>query len=150
MTLSKGHRSVPLYLEKTSLPMRALASGHESSSAAMTDTTMPGAAPLVEHHDCQGCDLFETSPLEAVRASIREVGMPFLRNETSALWLRLCEKELMEYEPKAQDAFLTGRREHLQSAVEPVAPQLLPTPIPPSLEEVKRHQVTHLPSAKWV
>ena len=56
----------------------------------------------------------------------------------------------MEDERKAQDAFLTKRCEHLQPAVEPVAPQLFPTPVSPSPEEVNDiTSHTHLPSAKW-
>ena len=50
----------------------------------------------------------------------------------------------MEYERKGQAAFLTRRREHLPSAVEPVAPQLLPTVILPSTEAAKRYRHTRL------
>ena len=84
--MSKDHRCIPLYLEKNSLRMRALASdgnhvaaavdaqGQESSSTAMADTAKPNPAPLVI--DDQGC----TSPVEAMRARLRELG-----HETSAL-----------------------------------------------------------------
>ena len=41
------------------------------------------------------------------------------------VWLRLCDHELMRYERKAQDAFLTQRRWHLKSVVKLVAPQTL-------------------------
>ena len=42
----------------------------------MGDAVIPGPAPLVEHVDYQGCDLFETSPVEAMRARLRELGAP--------------------------------------------------------------------------
>ena len=98
----------------------------ESNSGAMGDTVILG---------------------EAMRARLRELGAPIYGTK-SRVWLCLCDHELMECEREAEDAFLTKRREHLQSPVELVAPQLLPTPVPPSLKEVKRHKVTHLPPAK--
>ena len=65
---------------------------------------------LEEHVDHHGCDLFSVQGFGSERVRFTE------------LWLRLRDRELMEYERKDQDAFLTRRREHLQSAVEPVAP----------------------------
>ena len=68
----------------------------------MTDQTLPGPAPSLEHVDQQGCDLFEKSPVEAVRAKLRELEAPIYGTRRQ-LWLPLWHG-------------------HLQSAVEPVAP----------------------------
>ena len=61
MTMSKDHVDAAVD-----------AQGQESSSVAMADTAMPGA-PLVEHVEHQGCDLLETSAVEAVRGRLLEL-----------------------------------------------------------------------------
>ena len=54
----------------------------------MADTAMLGPAPLVEHVDSQGCDLFERSPVEAMRAGLGELRTPIYGTKRQ-LWLRL-------------------------------------------------------------
>ena len=88
------------------------------------------------------------SPVEALRARLRELGAPIYGTKQQ-LWHRLCDWERAEFGKRAQEDFLARRRAELQSAVDPVAPQLMPVPVPPSPEEVKQHRITHLPSARW-
>ena len=112
MTMNKGHSSVPLYLKRNSLRMRALSSDRNrvvASFDALSQKVSLGAprvmlslAPLVDRVDHQGCGLFDTS-LDAMLARLRELGAPTYSTKRQ-LWLRLCDHELTECERKTQDA----------------------------------------------
>ena len=117
MVMSRGSPQCPSLLGKdlvahASTSIRrdhVVAALGESSTGVMGDT---GPTPLMEHVDHQGCDVLETSPVEILRARRRELVALIYATH---FWLRMCDYALMENERKAQNAFVTKRREHLQS-----------------------------------
>ena len=144
---SRGHRSVLVVSQKNSMHMRALPSGGNLVVAALDalghEAISGGLGHTVMIH------WWNASTLNDVICSRPVLSMPCVEGFGScgrrfSSGFVCVAMSSWSSERKAQDAFLTEKKRASANG------QLLQTPMPPSLVEVKRHHVTShtLPSAR--
>ena len=160
--MSKDVRSAPLYPDKNFLV----------HANVVVESGVHGWEKREPHLCCAGCDgagvqpwsrgegggardqrrrLKTLTPINdpnCTHARQREQEAP-LYGTKQWLWHRLRDRELIEYVRKAEQHSMAKHREEMQAAVDQVPPQILPTNIPPRLQRSEKHQITHVPSAKW-
>ena len=83
-----------------------------------------------------------------MQARLRQLGKAAWGSKAQ-LWARLrgAEAEL-EFERRRRE-YTRVRQQELALRAGPVETQLVPTPSPPTEEERRRHELTHLPYAAW-
>lgn len=136
--------------ETVHYPAPELPANSTASSAAGPVQAIPAhlPAPPVEPAAGQAGQLTAESPVEAIRARLKELkGRVYGKKEV--LWNRLQGLELEKIEKDKHRAQFQQRAEDLRAGRIPLAPTTVAVPEQPTEEERKAHMLNHLPSAPW-
>ena len=168
-SMERDGKSVPLYLERSSLRVeahvlqRASKPGYVAAGSAVTDDHIKDVN-VKQSHTSSGAGsagkqsaevptalalvLRTWSTIKELHLWLRELGAPIYGTKDE-LFRRLCEYEQIAARKKQEEEYLENRRKELGVATQPVTPKILPGPAQPSEVERQHHLVNLLPPAPW-